>query len=148
MLVSAPKLQQSHGRLALAPTMSLVAKGTVTWEARDGRALWDGRTLGDWAHDLVGELVARFDPIEVWLFGSVARGDDDSGSDIDVLVVLECYDPAQAIELKQRAGQSTVVRAPFDVAFTDAARVQQRRRIAGALERAAVAEGRLMYRRD
>jgi hypothetical protein len=46
--------------------MVVVAKGTVTWEARDGRALWDGRALDEWAHDLVGELVVLFDPVEVW----------------------------------------------------------------------------------
>jgi predicted nucleotidyltransferase len=129
------------------PTMGDVAESTITWDPGGGHALWDGRTLDDWARDLVDELVALFDPVEVWLFGSVARGDDDQDSDIDVLVVLERYDPASAITRKQQTSRSTAVRAPFDVSFTDPARMQQRRRVAGTLERAATDDGRLMYRR-
>jgi predicted nucleotidyltransferase len=125
----------------------LVTKASVTWEVRGGHALWHGRPLDDWAHDLASELVALFDPIEVWLLGSVARGDDDGDSDIDMLVVLDCYDPHAASSLKLQMSRSTAVRAPFDVAFTDATRMQRRARIAGALERAALNEGRLMYRR-
>ena len=80
--------------------------------------------------------------------GGGRRGDDHDDSDIDVLVVLDRYDPVSAIGLKQQASATTMVRAPFDVAFTDAARVRQRARIAGTLERAVAAEGRLMNRLD
>jgi predicted nucleotidyltransferase len=120
---------------------------TVTWEVRDGRAVWAGRTLAEWVDDLVGGLVVELDPVEVWLFGSVARGEDDGNSDIDLLIVLDHYDRAQAIGLKQRAHRVATVPAPFDAVFTDATRMQQRRRIAGSIERAAVREGRLVYRR-
>ncbi len=122
--------------------------GPVTWEARQGRAVWAGRALSDWANDLVFGLVAAFDPLEVWLYGSVARGDDDVDSDIDLLLVLDCYDPATAVDLKQQASRSSTAPVPFDVAFTDMGRMRRRRRIAGTLERAAVNEGRRIYQRD
>jgi predicted nucleotidyltransferase len=96
---------------------------------------------------LVDEVVGVFAPVEVWLFGSVARSEDDGHSDIDLVVVLDRYDPNDAVALKVRAGRSFSVPAPFDVVFTDPNRVQRRRRIAGTLERAACAHGRLMYRR-
>lgn len=37
----------------------------------------------------VSETLARYPVTRVWLFGSVARGDDQPGSDLDLLVELE-----------------------------------------------------------
>ncbi|MFN0091631.1 MAG: nucleotidyltransferase family protein [Acidimicrobiales bacterium] len=80
-----------------------VARGSVTWEVRDGRAVWDGRLLADWVEPLARELALEFDAVEIVLFGSVARGDDNADSDVDLLVVLDRYDPADAAALKARA---------------------------------------------
>jgi predicted nucleotidyltransferase len=97
---------------------------------------------------LAGNLIVdAFDPVEIWLFGSVARGDDGSSSDLDVLVVLEAYDPASSVELKQRVHRAATVPAPFDASFTDVGRVAARRHVAGALERAVDLEGESLYRR-
>ena len=60
---------------------------------RDGR--YDGWTLQELWPLVVDEVVADADPIEVILFGSVARGDDGPDSDIDLLVVLDHIDAAQ-----------------------------------------------------
>jgi predicted nucleotidyltransferase len=109
--------------------------------------LWNGRTLRDWSAPLAADLVDAFQPVEIWLFGSVARGEDGASSDLDVLVVLDAYDPATSIELKQRAVRATTVPAPFDTSFTDVARVASRRHVAGTLERAVDLEGELLYRR-
>jgi predicted nucleotidyltransferase len=96
---------------------------------------------------LAADLVGAFNPVEIWLFGSVARGEDGSSSDLDVLVVLDAYDPAASVELKQRAQRAATVPAPFDASFTDLARMASRRHIAGSLERAVDLEGELLYRR-
>jgi predicted nucleotidyltransferase len=97
---------------------------------------------------LAVELVAEFKPSAIWLFGSVARGDDDADSDLDVLVVLDRYHPNDAMELKGRALRATTVPAPFDVTFTDGDRMATLQRIAGTVERAVLLDGRCLYRRD
>ena len=109
--------------------------------------MWAGKSLADWSGQLVEELVRIFEPVEVWLFGSVARGDDGPDSDLDLLVVLGSYDPAAATNLKQKAASQCLTPVPFDVAFTDEIRFHGRARIAGTLERAAATNGRLLYRR-
>ena len=121
---------------------------TATWTAPNGRALWNGESLHHWSNVLTAELVALFDPVEVWLFGSVARGDDGADSDLDVMIVLDRYDTADAIELKRRAIVSTTVPAPFDVAFSDPERMAQRSGVVGTIERAVRLDGVLKYRRS
>jgi predicted nucleotidyltransferase len=119
----------------------------TTWSVRDGLAHWNGRPLGAWVDDLVAEIASELDPLAIWLLGSVARGDDDADSDIDLLVVLRSYSSTDAVALKRRVHAATKVPVPFDVAFTDPARFTRRSKIAGTLERAASREGRRVYER-
>jgi hypothetical protein len=119
-----------------------------TWTIEDGKAVWDGRRLDEWAEVVVADLVAEFDPTAVWLYGSVARGDDNGDSDIDLLVVLDSFDPRDAIDLKLRAFKSSASSAPFDVSFTDPDRYRARSQTPGTIERAAVLDGRCLYQRD
>ncbi len=109
--------------------------------------MWAGRLLVEWVPHVVDQVVALLDPEAVWLFGSVARGDDDGDSDIDLLVVLPHFDVAATIELKRRVHSGVRVPVPFDVAFTDPRRFASRAQIAGTLERAAAREGRLVHER-
>jgi hypothetical protein len=62
---------------------------TTGYEVRDGKAVWAGRQLRDWIPDLVEAVVARFDPVQLIVFGSVASATDGPDSDLDVLVVLD-----------------------------------------------------------
>ena len=58
----------------------------IAYAVRDSRAEWDGRLLREWVPELVGAVVATFDPQRIVLFGSVANGSDGPDSDIDLLV--------------------------------------------------------------
>lgn len=119
-----------------------------TWTVEAGKALWDGRRLIDWLPAVVDDLVSAFGPVEVWLFGSVARGTDDGDSDLDLLVVLDDYDPADAIDLKTQALRAVMSPVPFDVTFTDPGRFDARSVTPGTVERAASREGRCVHRRE
>jgi predicted nucleotidyltransferase len=57
----------------------------TTPRANTGRFLTESEAL-DW---LVRRLVEGFDPAEIWLFGSRARGDARPDSDFDLLVVAK-----------------------------------------------------------
>ena len=53
---------------------------------------WDGKTPAEWVPEVVDAIVRAFDPIEVVLFGSIARGDLTPRSDADLLVILRAAD--------------------------------------------------------
>ena len=55
----------------------------------DSEGRYDGLTLREALPSVVDEVVAACDPVEVILFGSVARGEDGPDSDLDLLVVLD-----------------------------------------------------------
>ncbi len=50
------------------------------------------RTHLEWVGDIVRYIVDTYDPLYVFLYGSVARGDWDEDSDIDLMVVDDSYD--------------------------------------------------------
>jgi Nucleotidyltransferase domain len=120
---------------------------TATWATVGGRALWNGQSLEHWSDVLASELVPLFNPVEVWLFGSVATNDDTGDSDLDVLVVLDHYEPGNAIAMKRQAILGVSAPVPFDVAFSDPDRMEQRGRLAGTIERAVHLDGILKHRR-
>jgi hypothetical protein len=101
----------------------VVARPAATWTVREGHALWNGRTLRDWSAPLAADLVDPFHPVEICLFGSVARGEDGASSDLDVLVVLDEVRLARSVESKQRAERAATVPVPCDASFTDVAQV-------------------------
>ncbi|MEZ5218480.1 MAG: nucleotidyltransferase domain-containing protein [Ilumatobacteraceae bacterium] len=118
---------------------------TSTWAVEAGKAVWDGRRSVEWLPTVVAELARTFDPAEIWLYGSVARGSDDGDSDLDLLIVLDEYDPADAIELKTTASRAVTSPVPFDVTFTDPARFEDRAAVPVTVERAATLEGRRLH---
>lgn len=65
-----------------------------------------------------------------------------------MMIVLDCYNTADAVDLKRRALVSTNTPAPFDVAFSDPERMARRKGLAGTIERAVRLDGVLKYRRD
>ena len=78
--------------------------------------------------EAVAQLIAeRFDPVQVILFGSHARGNAGSHSDIDLLVVLDSLDdwPKEGNPIRRAIGEDFIL--PVDVLVTTPERLAQQR---------------------
>ena len=77
-----------------------------------------------------------------------SRGHRDGGDgDLDLLVVLNSFDPLHSIALKIEAAAASAIPAPYDVVFTDTSRFAVQSNFVGTIERAAVRTGRRVYAR-
>lgn len=98
--------------------------------------------------EVISCLVDGFDPLQIILFGSRARGDSDDRSDFDLVVVLpEVTDKhATAVAMLVALGDLAI---PVDVIPTDVAEIARRSTDGGsgtALD-AALREGEVVYER-
>jgi uncharacterized protein len=120
----------------------------LTYDVRGDRALWAGRTLAEWADELVRTLATTFDPASIVLFGSVADGSDGPDSDIDMLVVLDEAPVERRRELlvaMRRATRS--IAAPHDLVVTSIADLARHGGQPGSLEYEPAQHGRRVYER-
>jgi uncharacterized protein len=118
----------------------------LAWQVVDGRIRYSGRTLAQWEPDVVADLVATADPLQVLLFGSVARGADGPDSDIDLLVVLPQVEGNRRHELTVKLARAITAPVPVDLLVTDPAEIAERGDLPGIL-RVALREGRVVYER-
>ena len=89
-------------------------------------------------------VTARYDPDQVILFGSAARGTMTPDSDIDLMVIKPEYDPAGRMRVtKIRAGGESV-----DVVELGPRTAEKKRMTAGSVERNALHEGMTVHLRN
>lgn len=119
----------------------------LAYEVRDGKALYEGRTLADWVPDVVDVLVKACDPEQVILFGSVARGEDGPDSDIDLMVVLSALDYSRRHELAAALYGALGGAVPVQVFVTDRRECERRRDVIGSMHYWPLREGRVVYAR-
>lgn len=99
--------------------MRRYARGMAALHTVDADGLYDGLTLNQAFPRVVDEIVAAFDPFEVILFGSVARGEDGPDSDLDLLVILEKADRSQRRQLTRDIRSAIKTFVPVDVLVAD-----------------------------
>ena len=93
---------------------------------------------------LLDVIVQGWDPLQVVLFGSRARGDHHENSDIDLLVVLdECEDRTQVRQDIRRSLPKQSIST--DIIVTTPALCLKRAGLVGAIERKALIDGRILY---
>lgn len=100
--------------------------------------------------DLLQEITRRIravsDPEQIILFGSAARGEASSDSDLDLLVVKAAVDStrAEAARIYQALADLPV---PVDVVVVRQAYVQRYGDLVGTVVRPALREGKVLYAR-
>jgi len=99
-----------------------------------------------WIARMADEIVRRFHPLRVILFGSHARGDAGADSDVDLLAVLsEVPDKRRAaIEIRWALAGFPV---PKDIIVTSLAEIAARGHLVGTVLRPALREGKVLYER-
>ncbi len=96
---------------------------------------------------LVRGLVARFDPDELWLFGSRAEGRERPGSDWDVLAVLPDTTPADVLDPVNASLRASDLGVALDVVPCTAAEFAEERNEPGSLVWRVSTRGRRIYER-
>lgn len=120
---------------------------SVAYEVRDGKGVYEGRTLAEWVPEIVGALVEWSDPLQVILFGSVARGDDGPESDIDLMVVLPSLDYSRRHEVEASLRRAVPDLVLVQVFVTDVRECDRRRDVIGSMHYWPLREGRVVYER-
>jgi predicted nucleotidyltransferase len=95
---------------------------------------------------IVKRLVQRFDPDQIILFGSRARGAPRKDSDIDLLVVLPVTGSKRAKQVEMRVALHDI-RVPKDIIVATPEQVARQRDIVGTIIHPALREGRVLYAR-
>jgi predicted nucleotidyltransferase len=102
------------------------------------------RTVAPVVQKMVKRLVERFDPDQIILFGSHARGTAAPGSDVDLLVVLPVSGSRRAKQVEMRLALHDL-NVPHDIIVATPDEVARRRDIVGTIIRPALREGKVLY---
>jgi uncharacterized protein len=106
-----------------------------------------GSEAGAWIPYMVDRIVREFRPVKVILFGSQARGDAGTESDVDLLVVM----PDTWAGARKRTAAVGIMGAlsdlPIskDIVITTPEEIARRGRLVGTVLQLALAEGTVLY---
>ena len=98
-------------------------------------------------HDIqkmVRRLVDHFDPDQIILFGSYARGTAGPDSDVDLLVILPVTGSKRAKQIEMRVALHDI-NMPKDTIVATPEQVEQQKDGAGIIIRPAFQEGQVLY---
>jgi len=103
--------------------------------------------LADKIDEMVRRLVEHFDPDEIILFGSHARGTARPDSDVDLLVVMPVMGSKREKQIEIRCALHDIHVAK-DIIVVTPEEVERRRNIVGTIIHPALREGKILYGRS
>ena len=95
---------------------------------------------------MVQRLVERFDPDQIILFGSQARGTAAPGSDVDLLVIMPVSGSKREKRVEMRVALHDIT-VPKDILLATPEEVLRDKDLIGTLIRPALREGKVLYAR-
>ncbi len=104
-----------------------------------------GRRVPD---ELLGPLVAYYQPRKVILFGSQARNDAGEDSDYDLFVVVEDDTPAERLSWRGTYEARRTFHRAVDIVTCRASVFERKRGVIGSLPHTADQEGIVVYERQ
>jgi uncharacterized protein len=113
----------------------------------DDQGRYDGLTLREALPLVVSEIVEAVDPVEVILFGSVARGEEGPDSDLDLMVVFEHVDRSARRAEMRRVRSSIRTFVPVDIVIADTDEIASDRDDVGSTVYWPLREGQFVHRR-
>lgn len=96
---------------------------------------------------MVDRLVARFDPDQIILFGSQARGTAGPGSDVDLLVIMPVSGSKREKRVEMRVALHDIA-VPTDILLATPEDVSRYKDVVGTIIRPALREGKVLYARN
>lgn len=93
---------------------------------------------------MVKRLTERFDPQEIILFGSHARGTAGPDSDVDLLVIMSLTGSMREKQVEMRLALYDIA-MPKDIILVTPEEVERQRDIVGTIIRPALREGKVLY---
>jgi uncharacterized protein len=95
---------------------------------------------------MVHRLVDCFDPDQIILFGSHARGTSGPDSDVDLLVIMPVDGSMRSLRIEMRVALHGINR-PNDIILATPDQVSRRKNIIGTILYPALKEGQVLYAR-
>jgi len=96
--------------------------------------------------EIIRRIVDRFDPEQIILFGSHARGDAGPQSDLDLLVILPVSGSKREKRIEIRLALRDIP-VPLDILVATPDEARRQKDIPGTLVRPALREGEVLYAR-
>ena len=115
--------------------------------AGTGAGQLQSRPIAQDIKEMVRRLVERFDPEQIILFGSHARGTAGPDSDVDLMIVMPVSGSRRARQIEMRVALHDI-RVPKDIVLVTPDEVARQRDIVGTLIRPALREGQVLYVRS
>ena len=93
---------------------------------------------------MVERLTERFNPQEIILFGSHARGTAGPDSDVDLLVIMPVSGSRRDMQVEMRVALFDIP-VPKDIILVTPDEVERQRNVVGTIIRPALREGKVLY---